>query len=160
MTEPFRITIFCLVLILLSVIVFEDVRTHQFVFDGLGFINRNSMVRDGLTWNGFTWAFTTRHMGILHPLTWLSHMLDCQIFGLEPVGPHLTNLFFHIANSVLLFLLLQFCTRAAWPSFLVAALFAVNPLHVMLLCLCLGLMAKPMLVILALVLLLWDYWPL
>ena len=157
------------------------------------------MVKDGLTWNGFTWAFTTRHMGIWHPLTWLSHMFDCQIFGLNAAGPHLINLFFHTANSVLLFLLLQFCTGAAWPSFLVAALFAVHPLHVesvawvaerkdvlstflglltmwayiwyvriprwkpyflTLLCFCLGLMAKPMLVTLPLVLLLWDYWPL
>jgi hypothetical protein len=69
-------------------------------------------------------------MGIWHPLTWLSHMLDCQIFGLNPGGPHLTNLVFHIANTLLLFLLLQFCTGAEWPSFLVAALFAVHPLHV------------------------------
>jgi len=138
-------------------------------------------------------------MGIWHPLTWLSHMLDCQLFGLDPGGPHLTNLFFHTANSLLLFLLLQFCTGAALPSFLVAALFAVHPLHVesvawvaerkdvlsaffwlltmwayvwhvrtpgwkpyvlMLLGFCLGLMAKPMLVTLPLVLLLWDYWPL
>ena len=138
-------------------------------------------------------------MGIWHPLTWLSHMLDCQLFGVDPGGPHLTNLFFHTANSLLLFLLLQFCTGAGLPSFLVAALFAVHPLHVesvawvaerkdvlsaffwlltmwayvwyvrtpdgnpmslMLLGFCLGLMAKPMLVTLPLVLLLWDYWPL
>jgi len=199
MTHRFRTILFCLILILLSVLVFEEVRTHKFVFDDLGFISINSMVRNGLTWKGFTWAFTTRYMGIWHPLTWLSHMLDCQFFGLAPGGPHLTNLFFHIANSLLLFLLLQFCTGAGWPSFLVAALFAVHPLHVesvawvaerkdvlsaffwlltmwayvwhvrtpgwkpyvlMLFCFCLGLMAKPMLVTLPLVLLLWDYWPL
>jgi protein O-mannosyl-transferase len=199
MTLRLRTILFCLILILLSVLVFEEVRTHQFVFDDQAFISINSMVKNGLTWDGFTWAFTTRYMGIWHPLTWLSHMLDCQLFGLAPGGPHLTNLFFHIADSLLLFLLLQFCTGAGWPSFLVAALFAVHPLHVesvawvaerkdvlsaffwllamwayvwyvrtpgwkpyvlMLLWFCMGLMAKPMLVTLPLVLLLWDYWPL
>jgi protein O-mannosyl-transferase len=199
MTLRYRTTLFCLVLILLSVIVFEDVRNHQFVFDDLGFIVHNSMVKDGLTWNGFIWALTTWHTGSWHPLTWLSHMLDCQIFGLNATGPHLTNLFFHTVNSVLLFLLLQFCTGEALPGFIVAALFAVHPLHVesvawvaerkdvlstffwlltmwayclyvrnpewkhyllIILCFCLGLMAKPMLVTLPLVFLLWDYWPL
>jgi hypothetical protein len=106
------------------------VRTHQFVFDDLGFISRNSVVKDGLTWNGFTWAFTTRLMGIWHPVTWLSHMVDCQLFGVAPAGHHLMNLFFHIANTLLLFLLLLFCTKAEWPSFIVAALFAIHPLHV------------------------------
>lgn len=199
MTRRHRTTLICLVLILLSVIVFAEVRNHQFVFDDLGFIIHNSMVKDGLTWNGFTWAFTTWHTAHWHPLTWLSHMLDCQIFGLNAAGPHLTSLFFHIVNSVLLFLLLQFCTGEVWPSFLVAALFAVHPLHVesvawvaerkdvlsaffwllamwayigyvrhpgwksyllIILCFCLGLMAKEMLVTLPMVFLLWDYWPL
>lgn len=199
MTPRLRIIIFCLCLTLLSLAVFEGVRTHQFVFDDLGFISRNSVVRDGLTWNGFTWAFTTRLMGIWHPVTWLSHMLDCQLFGVAPAGHHLMNLLFHIANTVLLFLLLLFCTKAEWPSFIVAALFAIHPLHVesvawvaerkdvlsaffwlltmwayvgyvqnpglrryalVLICFSLGLMAKPMLVTLPLVLLLWDYWPL
>jgi protein O-mannosyl-transferase len=199
MTPRLRTIIFCLVLILVSSAIFEGVRTHQFVFDDLGFISRNSLVKDGLTWNGFTWAFTTRLMGIWHPVTWLSHMVDCQLFGVAPAEPHLINLFLHIANTLLLFLLLQFCTKADWPSFIVAALFAVHPLHVesvawvaerkdvlsaffwlltmwayvgyvrnpglgryslILVGFCLGLMAKPMLVTLPLVLLLWDYWPL
>lgn len=199
MTPRLRTIIFSLCLILVSLAVFEGVRTHQFVFDDLGFISRNSLVRDGLTWNGFTWAFTTRLMGIWHPVTWLSHMLDCQLFGVAPAGHHLMNLLFHIANTVLLFLLLLFCTRAEWPSFIAAALFAIHPLHVesvawvaerkdvlsaffwlltmwayvgyvhnpglwryalVLIGFSLGLMAKPMLVTLPLVLLLWDYWPL
>ena len=199
MTPRLRTIIFCLGLILMSSAVFEGVRTHQFVFDDLGFISRNSIVKDGLTWNGFTWAFTSRLMGIWHPVTWLSHMVDCQLFGVAPAGHHLVNLFFHIANTVLLFLLLLFCTKAEWPSFIVAALFAIHPLHVesvawvaerkdvlsaffwlltmwtyvgyvshpglrrytlVLICFSLGLMAKPMLVTLPLVLLLWDYWPL
>jgi tetratricopeptide (TPR) repeat protein len=199
MTPRLRTIIFCLFLILVSSAVFEEVRTHQFVFDDLGFISRNSLVKDGLTWKGFTWAFSTRLMGIWHPVTWLSHMVDCQLFGVAPAGHHLMNLFFHIANALLLFLLLQSCTKAEWPSFIAAALFAVHPLHVesvawvaerkdvlsaffwlltmwayvgyvrnpgmgryslILVCFCLGLMAKPMLVTLPLVLLLWDYWPL
>ncbi len=199
MTPRLRTILFCLLLILVSSAVFAGVRTHQFVFDDLGFISRNSVVKDGLTWNGFVWAFTTRLMGIWHPVTWLSHMLDCQLFGVAPAGPHLMNLFFHIANTLLLFLLLLYCTQAEWPSFIVAALFAIHPLHVesvawvaerkdvlsaffwlltmwayvgyvrrpgwrryalVLISFCLGLMAKPMLVTLPLVLLLWDYWPL
>jgi protein O-mannosyl-transferase len=199
MTTRLRTIIFCLILILVSSAVFEGVRTHQFVFDDLGFISRNSLVKDGLTWNGFTWAFTTRLMGIWHPVTWLSHLVDCQLFGVAPAGHHLMNLFFHIGNTLLLFLLLLFCTKAEWPSFIVAALFAIHPLHVesvawvaerkdvlstffwlltmwayvgyvrnpglrryglILICFSLGLMAKPMLVTLPLVLLLWDYWPL
>lgn len=199
MTPRLRTILFCLFLILVSSAVFEGVRTHQFVFDDLGFISRNSLVKDGLTWNGFIWAFTTRLMGIWHPITWLSHMVDCQLFGVAPAGHHLMNLFFHIANTLLLFLLLLFCTKAEWPSFIVAALFAIHPLHVesvawvaerkdvlssffwlltmwayvgyvrnpglrryalVLICFSLGLMAKPMLVTLPLVLLLWDYWPL
>ena len=199
MTPRLRTILFCLCLILVSSAVFEEVRTHQFVFDDLGFISRNSLVKEGLTWNGFTWAFTTRLMGIWHPVTWLSHMVDCQLFGVAPAGHHLMNLFFHIANTLLLFLLLLSCTKAEWPSFIVAALFAIHPLHVesvawvaerkdvlsaffwlltmwayvgyvrhpglrryalVLICFCLGLMAKPMLVTLPLVLLLWDYWPL
>jgi tetratricopeptide (TPR) repeat protein len=199
MTPRLRTILFCFLLILVSSAVFAGVRTHQFVFDDLGFISRNALVKDGLTGNGFVWAFTTRLMGIWHPVTWLSHMLDCQLFGVAPAGPHLMNLFFHIANTLLLFLLLLYCTRAEWPSFIVAALFAIHPLHVesvawvaerkdvlsaffwlltmwayvgyvrspgwrryalVLISFCLGLMAKPMLVTLPLVLLLWDYWPL
>jgi len=79
--QRLRTIIFCLILVLISSAVFEQVRTHQFVFDDLGFISRNSIVKDGITWKGFTWAFTTRLMGIWHPVTWLSHMLDCQLFG-------------------------------------------------------------------------------
>jgi tetratricopeptide (TPR) repeat protein len=199
MTPRLRTIIFCLCLILATSAVFEGVRHHQFVFDDLGFISRNSVVKDGLTWNGFTWAFTTRLMGIWHPVTWLSHMVDCQLFGVAPAGHHLMNLFFHIANTLLLFLLLLSCTKAEWPSFIAAALFAIHPLHVesvawvaerkdvlsaffwlltmwayvgyvrhpgwsryalILIFFSLGLMAKPMLVTLPLVLLLWDYWPL
>ena len=76
------------------------------------------------------WAFTTGHAGNWHPLTWISHMLDIQLFGLNPQGHHLMNLFFHIANTLLLFFVLHRMTKALWQSAFVAALFALHPLHV------------------------------
>ena len=76
------------------------------------------------------WAFTSGEESNWHPLTWLSHALDCQIYGLKPFGHHFTNLFFHIANSLLLFGLLRRMTGATWASAFVAALFAWHPTHV------------------------------
>ena len=76
------------------------------------------------------WAFQTGYAANWHPLTWLSHMLDGQLFELNPAGHHFTNLLFHIANALLLFLLFQKLTGALWRSAFVAALFAVHPLHV------------------------------
>src|SRR6185295_14945614 len=79
---------------------------------------------------GAIWAFTQPYAANWHPLTWLSHMLDCQLFGLRAGGHHFTNVILHCANSVLLFLLLQSLTRACWRSAFVAGLFALHPLHV------------------------------
>src|ERR1017187_7691058 len=76
------------------------------------------------------WAFTSSFSSNWHPLTWLSHMLDCQLYGLRPAGHHITNLLFHIANSLLLFGLLRRLTGVIWPSAFAAALFALHPLHV------------------------------
>ncbi|MGA3285285.1 MAG: tetratricopeptide repeat protein [Verrucomicrobiota bacterium] len=84
----------------------------------------------GLTWKGVVWAFTAQHAGYWHPLTWLSHMLDVQMFGLNAGGHHLTGLLLHVANTMLLFLVLRRMTGALWRSAFVAALFAVHPLHV------------------------------
>src|SRR5262249_53222244 len=84
----------------------------------------------GLTLSGLCWAFTTRLGGIWHPVTWISHMVDCQVFALNPAGHHLTNLLLHIANSILLFLLLQQITGCRGRSVLVAALFAWHPMQV------------------------------
>jgi hypothetical protein len=89
----------------------------------------NPLVQARLTWAGLGGAFTW-HTGNWHPLTWLSHMLDYQLYGLNPAGYHLTNLFFHVANTVLLFLLLRSLTGALWRSTCVAALFALHPVHV------------------------------
>jgi tetratricopeptide (TPR) repeat protein len=99
-------------------------------FDDHAYIIGNSSVREGLTYSGAIWAFTTVHSYNWHPLTWMSHMLDVQLFGLNPWGHHLVNILFHVANSLLLFVILRKLTAAFWGSLLVAALFALHPLHV------------------------------
>ncbi len=187
-------------------------------FDDQLYVTDNPFVRSGLSWTNLWWAWQDTHLGSWHPLTWVSHMLDAQLFGLNAGGHHLTNLLFHTANTLLLFLLLQRTTAALWRSALVAALFGLHPLHVesvawvserkdvlstffflltllayvrhlktsgvsgpgsgvrgpgsfrllpssifyllSLGCFALGLMSKPMLVTVPLVLLVLDYWPL
>jgi protein O-mannosyl-transferase len=104
---------------------------YDFVnYDDSGYIGDNLNVQKGLTREGFVWAFTTGHMSNWHPLTWLSHMLDVELFGAKPGPQHRTNILFHALNSVLLFLVLKKITRAMWRSAFVAALFALHPLHV------------------------------
>jgi tetratricopeptide (TPR) repeat protein len=126
-----RILMLCLVLTIAILGVFWQVRDHGFVnFDDGTYICNNSQVRNGLTWHGVAWAFTTTHANFWHPLTWLSHMLDCEIYGLNPAGHHLTNLLLHMANALLLFLVFHRMTHAVWKSAFVAALFALHPLHV------------------------------
>jgi tetratricopeptide (TPR) repeat protein len=105
--------------------------THQFLrYDDQQYVTENQHVQAGLTWATISWAFKSFHATNWHPLTWLSHMLDCQFYGLKPAGHHLTNVLLHTANSVLLFLLLVQLTGALWRSAAVAALFAWHPLHV------------------------------
>ncbi len=99
-------------------------------FDDTLYVTHNRPVADGLTLNGLKWAFTQFHAANWHPLTWVSHMLDCQLYGLNPVGHHVTNVLVHAANTVLLFLWLRSLTGATWRSALVAALFALHPLRV------------------------------
>ena len=99
-------------------------------FDDNLYVAENSYVQDGLTYKGIIWTFTTFHAGNWHPLTWLSHMLDCELYGLNPMGHHWTNLLFHVANTLLIFFIFQKMTGAIWKSAFVAALFAVHPLHV------------------------------
>lgn len=100
------------------------------VFDDPFYVTDNPMVLRGLTGEGFWWAFTTGVTGNWHPLTWLSHMADVSLFGRAAGWHHLVSVVFHAANAVLLFRLLDEMTDAAWPSFAVACLFAVHPLHV------------------------------
>jgi len=99
-------------------------------FDDDFYVTRNPQVTDGLTRAGLRWAFTHFHCANWHPLTWLSHMLDCQLYALNPLGHHLTNLLLHATNTVLLFLWLRSLTAAFWRSAFVAALFALHPLRV------------------------------
>jgi len=94
------------------------------------FISNNPPVRAGLTWEGIRWAFGTTEFGNWLPLTRLSHMLDCQFYGLQPVGYHLKSLLLHVANVLLLFPVLGRVTATLWRSAVVAALFALHPLRV------------------------------
>ena len=121
----------CLALALVTAALYWPISHHDFVnFDDDDYIINNSHVKAGLTWTGTIWAFQTGDAANWHPLTWLSHMLDCQWYGLYPGGHHSTNLLFHIANTLLLFLWLRQLTGALGRSALVAALFAWHPLHV------------------------------
>ncbi len=195
-----RSTILCLLLVLVTLAFYNPVVHNGFTnLDDDLYVVNNPHVRAGLTWDTVKWAFASREAANWHPLTWLSHALDCQLFKLNPVGPHYVNVLLHAVNAVLLFLLLESATGFTWPSLMVAALFALHPMNVesvawaserknvlsMLFLLltmrayqryvrqisikkylavfvlfALGLMAKPEIITLPFVLLLWDYWPL
>lgn len=141
----FRPRSIILLLALLTLAVYLPVARHGFIlYDDGDYITKNPVVQNGLTLAGVEWAFTTFHSANWHPLTWLSHMADCQWFGLNAAGPHCVNVLIHAANTVLVFLLwLQLCRHAAkeesassdknpalWPATFIAVLFAVHPLHV------------------------------
>jgi tetratricopeptide (TPR) repeat protein len=103
---------------------------HGFVeYDDQQYVTDNPRVQAGLTWNGLVWAFGF-HAGNWHPLAWLSHMLDCQLYGARAGGHHLTGILLHVASTLLLFSVLNLMTNALWRSAAVAALFAWHPLHV------------------------------
>jgi protein O-mannosyl-transferase len=193
-------TVLCLVLVLLTLVFYNSAGRNGFVnFDDTIYVTQNAHVRAGLTWQTFRWAMTSLDAANWHPLTWLSHALDYQLFGMNPAGQHYETVLLHAVNGILLFLLLAQATGALWPSFTVAALFLLHPVNVesvawlserknvlsmifFLLTLHaydwyvrresikryavvaalfgLGLMAKPEIITLPFVLLLWDYWPL
>ncbi len=194
-------TVIVVGLMVVNWIVFGQTTRHGFInFDDPSYVSDNPHVPGGLTWENVTWAFTHVHSCNWHPLTWMSHMLDCQVFGLNPAGHHLTNVLLHVVATLLLFAVLRSTTGYPWRSAFVAAVFAVHPLHVesvawvaerkdvlsgvffmltigayahyarrswsfarytfVLLAFALGLMSKPMLVTLPVLLLLLDYWPL
>ncbi len=199
--QRWRVAAVCVVLAAMTFAVFGQTLTHGFVdIDDYTYVAKNPMVARGLTHEGIVWAFTRVHSSNWHPLTWLSHMLDCQLYGLHPGGHHLTNVLLHTTSAIVLFLVLREMTGALWRSAYVAAVFAIHPLRVesvawvaerkdvlsglffmlsiaayvryarrpwslaryglVLLLFVMGLMCKPMLVTLPLVLLLLDYWPL
>ncbi len=123
--------IISLLLIAATLLAYLQVKDFDFIcFDDKPYVTENHHVQAGLTVKGFTWAFTTFHASNWHPLTWLSHMTDCELYGLNSMGHHWTNLQIHIANTLLLFFVLQYMTGALWRSAFVAALFALHPLHV------------------------------
>jgi tetratricopeptide (TPR) repeat protein len=126
-----RPRLIALLLALATLVAYLPVGTYSFVnYDDTDYVTENSFVKNGLTWPDIKWAFTAEHAGNWHPLTWLSHMLDCQLFGLNAGAHHFVNVLFHTANAVLLLVLLLRMTGGLWPSALTAALFAWHPLHV------------------------------
>ena len=125
-----RLTIYA-ALVVLTLVAFWQVRGHEFLnFDDDVYVTENVQVQGGLTPESIAWAFTTMDAEFWHPLTWLSLMLDAEIYGLAPGGFHTTNLMLHILSTLLLFWLFSRMTGAVWPSAFVAALFGIHPLHV------------------------------
>jgi protein O-mannosyl-transferase len=125
-----RVAGLCLALAAISLAVFGQTVRQQFVnFDDGEYVLKNPAVAQGLSLKGFVWAFTGFHCANWHPLTWLSHMLDCQLYGLHPGGHHLTNVLLHTATAIVLFLVLRRMTGALWRSAFVAAVFAIHPLR-------------------------------
>ncbi|HTR43861.1 MAG TPA: tetratricopeptide repeat protein [Pseudomonadales bacterium] len=123
-----------LICVLLAVITFT---AYAFVancvyvaFDDRNYIIGNFDIQNGFSWHAVKWAFTSFYSNNWHPLTWFSHILDCRLYGLDPAGPHLTNLAIHVTNTVLVFLLFQNITTKLWQSAFVATLFAIHPMHV------------------------------
>lgn len=119
------------VLTLATLVAFEQLRNNDFVdYDDYVYVTKNPNVTGGITRESIVWAFTRFYAANWHPLTWLSHMLDCQLFGLNPAGHHLTSLLIHIVSVLLLFWALERMTGAVWPSAFAAAAFALHPLQV------------------------------
>ncbi len=126
-----RPRLIALLLALLTLVLFLPATRFSFInYDDNDYITANPPVQAGLSLAGVKWAFTTMHASNWHPLTWISHMADCSLFGLNPGGHHLVNVLFQCANTVLLFALLLRLTNALWPAAFVAALFAWHPLHI------------------------------
>jgi tetratricopeptide (TPR) repeat protein len=188
------------VLAVITLAVYMQAGNHQFVnYDDYAYVTKNPHVVNGITGNNIEWAFTSVEASNWHPITWLSHMADVQLYGMNPRGHHLTNVAIHIVSSLLLLLFLFRLTGSLWKSSFVAALFALHPLHVesvawiaerkdvlsaffwfltlifyaeyvlkrkralyllALFFFVLGLMSKPMLVTLPVIMLLIDFWPL
>ncbi len=121
----------CALLAAATIALYVPALSNRFlVLDDRDYVTGNSHVQDGLSWSTLKWAFTSLHAANWHPLTWLSHAFDYELFGLNPLAHHLDNVLLHAINAVLLFLLLVWMTKRTGPSLLVAALFAVHPLNV------------------------------
>jgi hypothetical protein len=130
--RPLAVAGVCVLLLLAVAAIYGQTLGHGFVnFDDPDYVCNNRQIEYGLTAEGIGWAFRSGYASNWHPLTWLSHMLDCEAYGLEnPGGHHRTNVLLHAGTAVLLFLVLLEMSGAMGPSALAAALFAVHPLHV------------------------------
>ena len=121
----------CVIFAVIIFFTYSSVLNHEFInYDDPDYVTNNPMVQAGLTPESIVWAFTSLNFSNWHPVTWLSHMLDYQLYGNDPAGHHLTSLILHIANALLLFLVFFRMTGEAWKSGCVAALFAFHPLNV------------------------------
>jgi tetratricopeptide (TPR) repeat protein len=134
-TSPFRLlshpVAICLLLALATLAIYSPVRNYGFVnYDDPDYFSANPHVLGGLTGPNVRWAFTTNEQANWHPLTWLSLMLDAQLFGKGTTAPHVVNVLLHLANSILVFLLIRCWTATLWRSAAVAMLFAIHPMHV------------------------------
>jgi tetratricopeptide (TPR) repeat protein len=131
MPDKYRVFLVCAALAIVTFTVYEPVCRYEFIgFDDGTYVTRNPHVKYGLTCDSIAWAFGFKTTSYWHPLTWLSHILDCQLYGLRAGLHHLTNLLLHIANGVLLFLALKRMTATLWRSAFVALLFALHPVNV------------------------------
>ena len=120
-----------LLLVVATLALYNPVSHHPFVnYDDDRYVGDNIHVKAGLHWDTIPWAFTTYDEANWHPLTWLSHALDCQLFGLNPAGHHYTNVLLHAFNVLLLFVFLKRATSSVWRSLMAAALFALHPINV------------------------------
>jgi len=129
--KPWQIAAVCAVLAVVTVGAFSGVRNNAFLtYDDNYYVQENRHVQQGLTPQSIAWAFTTFHQSNWHPLTWISHTVDWSLYGKNPSGHHMTNVFLHAANAILLFLLLLYMTGRLGRAALVASLFALHPAHV------------------------------
>ena len=123
--------VLCVLLAAATIALYSPVIGHSFlVWDDQDYVTANPYIHDGLAWSTVKWAFTSTAAANWHPLTWLSHALDYQLFALNPAGHHFDSVLIHAVNAVLLFLLLAWVTKRVGPSLLVAALFALHPINV------------------------------
>jgi len=123
--------IICVLLVVATFAIYSQVQNHEFLnYDDKQYVTDNLKVQAGLTRESVSWAFTTSHHATWFPMTWLSHMLDYQLYGSHPKGHHLTSLFLHIANALILFIVLSRMTGALWQSGFVAVIFALHPFNV------------------------------
>jgi protein O-mannosyl-transferase len=126
-----RNPVLCLLLAVVTLALYNPVNRHPFVnYDDDRYVTENPHVREGLTAGTIAWALTSTEQANWHPLTWMSHALDCSLFRLNPAGHHFTSILLHVINVVLLFLLLMWATGRPGPSLFVAALFALHPINV------------------------------